>query len=64
MCLPTRPDPTRPDPTRPDPTRPDPNETREEMLAMIERIADLLEARARGDATLLSTTLRYHEQQR
>ncbi|MBB5501755.1 hypothetical protein [Paraburkholderia sp. MM5384-R2] len=30
---------------------------------MIERIADLLEARARGDATLLSTTLRYHEQQ-
>ncbi|MCP3712543.1 hypothetical protein M3I54_37465 [Paraburkholderia sp. CNPSo 3274] len=42
--------------------RPGPNETREDVLAMLEQIAERLEARARDDAALLTTALRHHEQ--
>jgi hypothetical protein len=43
--------------------RPGPNETREDVLAMLEQIAERFEARARDDTVLLATALRHHEQQ-
>lgn len=43
--------------------RPDAHETRLEMLAMLEQIAERLEAHARDDATLLTSALRQHESQ-